>query len=384
VKIKDDMKNLLILSFSHLHTDPRVNRQIRFLSSRHNLTTLGLSAAQIPDIHSLITAITPKNNLQKLQAAATLLSQNYEYYYWNQPHIQHSYQQLHTLKFDLIIANDIDALPLALKIANGAKIIFDAHEYAPREFEDRLTFRLLFQNYKTYLCQTYIPQIDRMITVCQSIADTYEQDTGVKPTVITNAPDYEDLQPQLLNAETPKIRLVHHGGAMKSRRLDKLIHLMKFLDDRYELNLILTGPFNPYINYLKKLAQDYPNIHFLDPVPMREISQYLNNFDIGVYILEPSNFNNLNALPNKLFEFIQARLAIAIGPSPEMARIVKDHDLGVIAQDFEPESLAQKIMALDYSKINDYKQQSHKVARQLSAEKNQEIFLNLVQDTLEN
>ena len=55
---------------------------------------------------------------------------------------------------------------------------------------------------------------------------------------------------------------------------------------------------------------------------MHEIVDTIAEYDIGLFILSPINFNYYHALPNKLFEFIQARLAIAVSPSPEMARIV--------------------------------------------------------------
>ncbi len=158
--------------------------------------------------------------------------------------------------------------------------------------------------------------------------------------------------------------------------------MMDYLDNSFALNFLLTEASKSYLDKLKKLAVKNSNIRFLDPVPMRELSTFLNQFDIGIFLLEPTNFNYRYALPNKLFEFIQARLAIAIGPSPEMSRVVKEHDLGIVAEDFEPETLAKKIMNLDYEKINYYKNQSHKVAYSLSAENNKQILLNLVQETL--
>ena len=91
-----------------------------------------------------------------------------------------------------------------------------------------------------------------------------------------------------------------------------------------------------------------------------------------MYLLPPTSFNTQHALPNKFFEFIQPRLAIAIGPSPEMAKIVEAHDCGVVARDFEPKSLANCLLKLDYNKINHYKCQSHRIARKLSAEQNRE------------
>ena len=37
------------------------------------------------------------------------------------------------------------------------------------------------------------------------------------------------------------------------------------------------------------------------------IVRTINQFDLGVYLLPPVNFNSAHALPNKFFEFIQAR-----------------------------------------------------------------------------
>jgi hypothetical protein len=115
---------------------------------------------------------------------------------------------------------------------------------------------------------------------------------------------------------------------------------------------------------------------------MRTLPTYLNQFDIGVFLIEPVNFNYHYILPNKFFEFIQARLAIAIGPSPEMARIVRQYDLGVVSEDFSPKTFARSLSTLDAEKINDYKTKSHNVARLMSAEKNKEILLDLVRQVL--
>ena len=134
---------------------------------------------------------------------------------------------------------------------------------------------------------------------------------------------------------------------------------------------------------LLMIACENPRIHFLSPVPMQQLVKFSSKYDIGVYLFPPTSFNTQHALPNKFFEFIQARLAIAIGPSPEMAKIVEAHDCGVVARDFEPKSLANCLLKLDHNKINHYKCQSHKFARKMSAEQNREKLLNLIEETLE-
>jgi glycosyltransferase involved in cell wall biosynthesis len=280
------------------------------------------------------------------------------------------------------LANDIDTLPLTLTLSKGAKVIFDAHEYAPRELEDLLLWRILFQKYRTYLCKLFIPQISAMTTVCQGIADTYKEDTGIEPIVITNAPDFEEIQPKRSDQNETKIRMIHHGAAGPSRKIENMIKMMNYLDGRFELNLMLIESWPGYLRHLRRLARKNSNIVFLPPVPMRTLPRYLNQYDIGVFLLEPTNFNYFHALPNKFFEFIQARIAIAVGPSPEMARIVKAHDLGVVSDDFSPQSLARCLLDIDRRKLDYYKLQSHRVARTMSAEQNKKTLLTLVYQIL--
>ncbi len=376
------MKTILVLSFSNLARDPRVNRQIRFLSERYRVVAAGLVDPGIEGV-MFIPLVKEINKIRLLLPALKLAVHRYESWYWGQDHIRNCLNALHPVRADLYLANDIDSLPVALRLARGAKVIFDAHEYAPRQREDIFRWRLLFQDYSTYLCKTYIPKVHGMITVCPGIAEAYEKDTGVKPLVITSAPDYENLEPNLLDQRNGRIRMIHHGIAGPSRKIENMIRMMDSLDDRFELNLMFI-PGNPrYTKFLKKLATRRPNVHFLPPQPMRTLSRYLHQFDIGVSLIAPTNFNYFHILPNKFFECIQARLALAVGPSPEMARIVKEHDLGVVAEDFAPEALAERLKVLDQEKINYYKWQSHRAARLLSAEENKKLLFRLVEQVIQ-
>ncbi|MBR5016897.1 MAG: capsular biosynthesis protein, partial [Spirochaetia bacterium] len=87
------------------------------------------------------------------------------------------------------------------------------------------------------------------------------------------------------------------------------------------------------------------------------------------------------ALPNKFFEFVQARLAIAIGDSFEMKQYVKKYDLGIAADENSAEALAKEIIKLSKDDIMRYKQNAHKYARELSAETNM-VELRKIADEL--
>jgi len=176
------MKSLLVLCFNDLKNDARVTRQINFLKDNYRVTAACFDAYPDP---SRELYILKKTNLTFFRKAITsiflLLGINRIAYA-----LLHDYKTyvapLRERKFDIIIANDIEALPMAFDIAGKhSKVFFDAHEYAPRHFEDRLYWRIFFQRFNTALCRKYIPLTAGMSTVGVGLANEYEKHFGVKP-----------------------------------------------------------------------------------------------------------------------------------------------------------------------------------------------------------
>ena len=385
------MKTILVISYSNLATDPRVNRQIRWLSEFYHVIAAGLRDPDVPGVRFVsLSHVPPKKSLfARGKSALQILARRFEHHHWRLPATVKGLEALADVQADLILANDIEALPLAVRLPGDNPVIFDAHEYAPRQFDNSLHWRVFLQPYRAYLCGAYIPHTAAMFTVCQGIADQYRRDTGVTPVVLTNAPEYHDIQPNLRSAgegasqEAAKIRMIHHGAASPPREIERMIAAMHHLDERFELDFLLVPGSAAYIALLEAMARPDPRIRFLPPVPMRELVRFSSAYDIGVFLVPPTTFNLRHTLPNKFFEFIQARLAVAVGPSPEMARIVEQNGCGVVAADFTPKALAAVLTKLDHAQINLMKQNSHRIARQMSAERNREILLEVVAGVLE-
>ena len=202
---------------------------------------------------------------------------------------------------------------------------------------------------------------------------------GIRAAVVTNAPPYAELEPTPV--DTP-IRILHHGAAQRGRGLEEMLRLADLLDERFTLDFVLMPDASGFREALIERARHNPRVRFPSPVPMRELVQMANGYDIGLYLLPPNNFNQRYALPNKFFEFIQGRLALAIGPSPEMAGLVRRYGCGVVGRDFTPEGLAAELNSLDASQIAAFKQASHTAAAELCAERNAEIVLTAVDTAL--
>jgi hypothetical protein len=376
------MKKILVIAYSDLNHDARVARQINFLSDKYLLTIACFDSPK-SWTHEVFPIKRIKPGIfQKIIGSICLLTGLFESAYsviYDFPDLR---KQLTNRSFDLILANDIESVPLAFKIRKEEKILFDAHEFAPRHFEDKLVWRIFFQRFNKYLCKKYLPLVDAMITVGTGLANEYAAHYPVKPVVVTNANYYSPLTP--LPVDDKNIRLIHHGAANPSRQLEIMIDMMNYLDERFTLELMLLTPTiankktRSYLDSLKQMIKDNPRIKILPPVKSAEVVNFIHRYDIGIFLLPPINFNYANTLPNKLFDYVQARLAIAIGPTPEMANLVNRYDLGVVSEDFTSRSLANKINALTPERINYFKAQANKAALELSAEKNKVILNEIV------
>lgn len=375
------MKSLLVLCFNDLKNDARVTRQINFLKDNYRVTAACFDAYPDP---ARELYLLKKTNLTFFRKAITsiflLLGINRIAYA-----LLHDYKTyvapLRERKFDIIIANDIEALPMAFDIAGKhSKVFFDAHEYAPRHFEDRLYWRIFFQRFNTALCRKYIPLTAGMSTVGTGLANEYEKHFGVKPIIITNASPYVQHTPKPVDHYP--IKLVHHGIFNISRRPDLMLDMMEGLGDRFTLDLIylLPGHASPqtqeYFETFKARAAAMGNIKVLPALKGSEIVPTLHaHYDMGVILIPPVNFNYENGLPNKLFDGIQARLGTIGGPLREIAQIVKRYDIGVVSEDFTAQGMAKALKALTKEDVTRFKMNTQKAAEELSAEHNQIVLL---------
>lgn len=373
-------QKILMISLSDLSTDGRVRRHINFLKDDYEVFAAGYNDPNIEGVKFIPVRMINSKKSDLLKRLFYLKTHQFEKYYWNKYDFKALFKVAESEMFDVIIANDTNTLPLAFKIKRDAKIVFDAHEYAPLEFEDSLYWRSFFQKYQTYLCKKYIPKVNAIITVGEFIAKEYEKNFGRKAEIITNAPHFHaELSPVINNSDI--IKIIHHGATFSSRKLELMIEAMKYLSQGYKLYLMLLKTDLNYYNKLKKMSEKYDNIEFLEPVKNEEVVKKINKFDIGLHIIAPTNFNNACAMPNKFFDFIQARLAVVVGPSPEMKKLVEEHSLGVVTNDFSPRSIANAIKSLKTEDIIRFKFNAHKLSYEMSAEKNRIKYLSIIKSS---
>jgi glycosyltransferase involved in cell wall biosynthesis len=275
-----------------------------------------------------------------------------------------------------IVVEDIHLLPFAFQIKGTAKIMMDAREFYPEELGHNLFWSITEKPMRVSICAKYLKQCDAVLTVSEGLAERYKNDYEINPTILRSTPTFHNLIPSQMQEN--RIRMVHHGLANRDRRLESMIEVMSKLDSRFELDIYLTGEA-AYVESLRTRAKGNKKINILNPVPFEEIIPTLNRYDIGFCYLEPSTFNLARCLPNKFFEFIQGRLAVIVGPSPDMAPIIKNYGCGVVSDEFTIDSVARCLNALSAEDVMRMKQASNEAAKDLCYEKESANVLKLLE-----
>jgi len=372
---------ILVLSFSPIHRDARVLREIQALAEVGEVTSVGYGPTpphvarhvRVPDSAPSLPQ-TPlgvaRLALRRLRASETAA-----------PAARAALRLVREARlgrFDMVVANDARSIPTAFAIADGAPVWADMHEWAPEERTHVTSWRLLVAPLMDHICRSYLPRCAAVTTVGGEIADLYRQRYGVEPRLVRNAAAFADLSPS--EPAPGRIRLVHSGGAVPGRTIEAMIDAVKACDERFTLDLFLVpgGDGGAYLDQLKARAADCERISFPAPVPPGELPRVLNAYDVGVFWIPPFNTNARLTLPNKIFDYVQARLAVAVGPTTEMVRLVDEHGLGVHSLTNEAADITATLMALTPQSVADYKRASHAAARELSFEHEKETIHAIV------
>jgi glycosyltransferase involved in cell wall biosynthesis len=106
---------------------------------------------------------------------------------------------------------------------------------------------------------------------------------------------------------------------------------------------------------------------------------YGAGYDIAILSIYPSNLNYAHCLPNKLYQFIQSRLPIVCGPTPAIAAIVRDYQIGVVADDFSAAALAAALQSLTPLLLEQMRRNLERAARELCWDRDQHLLVEAVQ-----
>jgi glycosyltransferase involved in cell wall biosynthesis len=270
----------------------------------------------------------------------------------------------------LVMANDWPALVVAAayKDEYGGFIHYDTHEFAMLEFDERAFWRVVYKPMVTHLEGSCIGAADTISTVGPKLAEALEAHYRLaqRPAVIRNIPDRIRLDEQ---AETAwPLRILYHGQVLPDRGLEALISSIPLWRAPHRLTIRGDGD-EGYIAGLKaKVAATgrAELVTFEKAVNPDEVMPLAaRTADLGVHFSPLGTDQRHFSLPNKLFEYIGAGLAVAVSPGVDLRAVVESHGVGVVSRDAIAEGVAEVINNLTQASVANFKVAARRAAQTL-------------------
>lgn len=256
---------------------------------------------------------------------------------------------------DLLVSNDLDTLPatfLAYRIRSifshggkkgrHAQHLHDCHEYfrGVPELVGRKRVTLAWK----WMEDRIFPRLKHVIAVNGSVARLYEEEYGIPVGVVRNMPFRKEPVEGISRAaagigEGQRV-ILYQGAVNVDRGLEEAVLAMKHVQADAVLLIAGTGDI---FDGLHRLVKDHgleARVSILGQIPFQELHRITVLADLGLSIEKDVSINYRLCLPNKLLDYIQARVPVLVSPFPEMEVIVTGYGIGEFITGHEPETLA--------------------------------------------
>lgn len=286
----------------------------------------------------------------------------------------------------VVHAHDVNTLPTAWLAAvfSGASLVYDAHEISTSR-EGYASFRRLVAVVEKAL----MPRASGTITTTMARAKFFARAYGVeRPVVLQNRPRQQQtltsnrIRDELgLNQSWPII--VYQGGVQQGRGLERLARVALDVPDAYFV-FIGGGRLEASLRGIVAELRLEERVRFIPTVALAELPRYTASADIGVQPIENTCLNHYTTDSNKLFEYVQAGLPVVASDLPEIRRVVREHDLGLLVPPGDSAALSSALRDLvaNSSKRQYYAAQSRKASVALSWESQEHELVTLYESVL--
>jgi len=248
-------------------------------------------------------------------------------------------------KADLYHFHDPDLLlvGILLKSLTKAKVIYDAHENYPKAILTKNWLPFITRKPVSYIFN-FIEKwaalrLDYIIVATDSMVREFKKN---KVVAIRNFPLLKIIRPKSkFNFESPTV--IYVGGLSEERGISEMVQAMEYLDSSKNVKLILYGKFYPesYQDKVKRL-RGFNKVVYLGWIRSEEVWLKMTQATIGIACFQPVE-NHINAMPNKLFEYMAMGLPVIASNFPLWKEIVEGNKCGLTVNPLNPREIAEAV-----------------------------------------
>ncbi len=251
--------------------------------------------------------------------------------------------------FDVVIAHALPALPLALALheRHGSRVVYDAHEVFDAQWDSLRTGAA--RRYWRAIGDRDMPRAHATMTVTPQVAAALAERhrLGVAPAVVCNACPFLGTVPprgrlrSLYGIPAGPRLVLCQGGLLPRRGLEDLRDAGRHLDPA-RVRIVFLGTGN--VDYVRRLAASVPPaVHIGRAVAQDDLLAHTTDADLGVITDRGAGINNTLGGPNRLFEYLQARVPVLAHDHEGVRAVLAATGTGWVEKWRSPQELAAVI-----------------------------------------
>lgn len=281
-------------------------------------------------------------------------------------------------KLSILTANDLDTLPANALVAvlRRKKLVYDSHEFFTESPE--IVNRKWLQKFWKFVEKICIKAIDHGLTVSRPIAEAYKSTYNKDFIVVRNLPErYIDKD---INTKLPECFdfdkiVIYQGSLNLGRGLELAIDAFSLIND-IRFIIIGCGDVEAQLKERVKQKDLSQKVFFTGRIAPEILPFYTSRATIGISIEEKLGKNYEFALPNKVFDYINAGVPVIVSELPEMQKIVDNYKVGLVLRDYSVKGFADMVQNVFNSvdKLAELKQNCIKASEELYWEKESRII----------
>ncbi|MBU8883727.1 glycosyltransferase family 4 protein [Kaistella sp. DKR-2] len=307
---------VLVSVFNNLYTDQRVEKVCRTLSQN------GFEPELIGNNWGGLPEMARPYPFSRIVLKSTVLRFAYVEFQ------RRLYQEL-LRKADentILLSNDLDTLLPNYLISKRLNIplVFDSHEIFTEmpSVNGRFTQKI-WRSLESFI----VPKLKFMMAASESYADWFAKTYEIeRPVVVQNFPQKTENPQNYSQANSKKI-ILYQGVINPSRGLDKMIPAMKQIENA-ELWIAGDGPKKAEFSALIKNLNLESKVKFLGKLLPEHLREITNKADVGLSIEENNGLSYYFSMPNKVSDYIQARIPVVVSDFPEMRKVIDRFQAG--------------------------------------------------------
>jgi len=292
-------------------------------------------------------------------------------------------------KADLFISYDVyPLLPLRLKqLLHSAVYLYDSVELFLEV--EALAGKTLRRRFWKWYEGFGIKGAAGAFTVCQSDARHLLKIYPFLKNVpyVRNIPEFKPKQRKRFLRDTygipEEVRIgIYQGQIYRGRGLEQLVAAMAAVEGMV-LFIVGDGPLKESLREQALKIQGGEKVVFIDAVPFQELQRYTLSADVGFTLISGRALSYYHALPNKLFEYIQAGIPVIGSNYPEIEAVIRGEDIGYAVDPHSVEAIAGAIR--DIIKEENYRrfrQRALSIREKYSWQKESERYLQIIRAVL--